>query len=197
MSDGSRKNETIDASFGDVLKDCHERSMALFADVASMEEFASRQGEKLPVFALLVPTVKLARSFSYQAFQFLRKLSEAVAHSELSDQPLSGDEVVGSPCCPPWSLAAASWSWMRSPDDADLFVQPSVVGSDGTLLPLLQCPFCSSPAPQQMRADEFGRSPYALVPGSVERVGAVSSSLHVPEGAVDEDDEDTVAVPDA
>lgn len=197
MSDVTPTNEAIDARFGDVLKDWHERSLALISDVASLEEFATRQAETLPVFALLGPTLKLARSFSYQGFQFLRKLSEAVALTDLSEEPLSGNEVFRSPCCPPWSLAAASWSWMRSPDNPEHFVQPSVVASDGTLLPLLQCPFCSSQAPQEMRADEFGRSPYALAPGSVERIGAVSRSLHVPEDAVDEDDEDTAAVPDA
>ena len=100
-------------------------------------------------------------------------------------------------CCPAWSLAAAYWTWMRSPEGDDLLVQPSVVGSDGMALPLAYCPFCSAQAPARMPAEQLGRSTFAEGVGVVARITAISRSLHVPPAVAEDDDEDTAEVPDA
>lgn len=81
-------------------------------------------------------------------------------------------------CCPTWDLGTSYLVWRRSADQPGVLVQPSIVGGDGLLLPVLRCPFCGKDAPQTVHSDQLGRSHMELLSGSMDRLGAFAAALH-------------------
>lgn len=80
-------------------------------------------------------------------------------------------------CCEFWDLGTSYLVWRRSDGDTDLLISPALVGGDGTLLPVLSCPFCGKDAPQQVQRARLGRSSIEEGYGSGERLGAMAVAL--------------------
>ena len=80
-------------------------------------------------------------------------------------------------CCDFWDLATSYMAWRHSNDGSGTLISPALVGGDGTLLPVLKCPFCGRNAPQQVERARLGRSMIEETHGSSDRLGAMAASL--------------------
>jgi len=187
------------ADFAELTTRTEERAETLYQDLSELEAFVERLAQRNAdgESAAIAMALRISRSHTYQAWRLLRMLSGELVGLPMAGRLVESTKLATPVCCPAWSLAAAYWTWMRSPEGDDLLAQPSVMGSDGMALPLAYCPFCSAQAPSRMPADQLGKSSFAEPTGVVARISAISRSLHVPEATVEDDDEDTVEVPDA
>jgi hypothetical protein len=84
---------------------------------------------------------------------------------------------IGVGCCEFWDLATSYIVWRRVDSKSDTLTSPAVVGGDGTLLPVVKCPFCGKDAPQYVQRSRLGRSSIEETHGSCDRLGAMAASM--------------------